>query len=311
MQNDKHIYKVAEHYFEVCFNSISFHSEIMQKSYAPFEAREDNKNTLFSATICDNVRTDDIKSCIYLEKHPNIDTGHYRIYTTNEGWLFEQTQPFSEHTNGRIRIDKDFCNAEIAVRGNELQRWFAFNSALQICYLLATVQYDTVLTHSSSVVNDGKAYLFLGKSGTGKSTHSSLWLKHIAGTILLNDDHPVIRVSQQGAVIVYGTPWSGKTPCYKNLSAPLGGIVRIRRAKQNSILQLNAVQAYSSLTASFAGMTWVRAMADCRHETISKVIENVPCYTLSCLPDEESARICYAKVTNHPQEKEEARRNRC
>ena len=57
--------------------------------------------------------------------------------------------------------------------------------------------------------------MLLGKSGTGKSTHSRLWLKYIPDTKLLNDDNPAVRIMDNNTIMIYGTPWSGKTPCYK------------------------------------------------------------------------------------------------
>lgn len=301
MKKNKHIYKVAEHCFEVFFPNNVFHASIknmIHESYAPFEVDGIKQDTLFSVKLLDNVVTSDVIDCIFTEEQIEKEKGHHSVFTTKEGWLFEQTQPFSEHTNGRVRMDRELKRAEIAVRGNDLQCRFAFNSALMLCYMLATAQHGTILTHSSCVLNDGKAYLFLGKSGTGKSTHSSLWLKHITDTTLLNDDHPILRVNEQGEVIAYGSPWSGKTTCYKNESAQVGGIIRIKRALQNSIQKLNPIQAYASLTTSFSGMTWETNLADIRHSIIEKVIENVPCYTLSCLPDEEAAHVCHAAVAN-------------
>ncbi len=56
-----------------------------------------------------------------------------------------------------------------------------------------------------------EAVMFLGESGTGKSTHSRMWLENIEGSTLLNDDAPAVRISADGTT-AYGTPWSGKTP---------------------------------------------------------------------------------------------------
>lgn len=299
MKSNVLFYKVAKHSFSIQFEACSFLQEGIQENYAPFEVDHILHDIVFSVKVQDDVKADDITNCIFAEEHVKIEKGHHRVFTTKEGWIFEQTQPYSEYTNGRVRMDRDLKHAEIAVRGNELQCYYAFNSALMLCYMLATAQRDTILTHSSCVVNDGKAYLFLGKSGTGKSTHSSLWLKHIEGTTLLNDDHPILRVNEQGEVIAYGSPWSGKTPCYKNESAPVGGIIRIKRAPRNSIQKLNSIQAYASLTTSFSGMMWEADFADSRHNTIEKVIESVSCYTLSCLPDEEAARVCHEAVIGH------------
>lgn len=298
MKQEKTTYKVAGHCFEVTLEDYPFLMERMQENYAPFLANGKEEKPVFTATVCSDVRMDDIVSSIITEEKRTPEESLLKVYATCEGWLFEMVQPYSRHINARVRIDNSCRAAQIALRGNEQQCFLALNSALMLCYLLSTAKQDTVLTHASCVVHDGRAYLFLGKSGTGKSTHSSLWLKHIADTTLLNDDHPILRVDEQGEVTAYGSPWSGKTPCYKNESAPVGGIVRIKRAPENSIRHLNVIQAYASLTTSFSGMMWEEVMAESRHRTIEKVIMRVPCYTLHCLPDEEAAQVCHAVVTN-------------
>lgn len=86
----------------------------------------------------------------------------------------------------------------------------------------------------------------MGKSGTGKSTHSLLWMKYIQGTELLNDDNPTLRIVD-GKVYAYGTPWSGKTPCYKSLSYPVGGMVRLKQAPVNRFVRQQEVEAFIAL----------------------------------------------------------------
>ena len=98
--------------------------------------------------------------------------------------------------------------------------------------------------------------MFLGHSGTGKSTHSSLWLKYIQGTALVNDDNPVVRVLEDGEVRVYGSPWSGKTPCYRNVSYPVGAIVKLDQAPYNEIQPLKGIRAYAAVVPSISGTHW-------------------------------------------------------
>ena len=95
--------------------------------------------------------------------------------------------------------------------------------------------------------------MFLGPSGTGKSTHARLWLQYIDGTELVNDDNPVVRIYQDGAATVFGSPWSGKTPCYRNVRYPLGGIVMLSQAPYNKIHRLGGLQAYIALVPSISG----------------------------------------------------------
>ena len=56
------------------------------------------------------------------------------------------------------------------------------------------IKFNGILLHSSCVVVDGVAYAFSADSGTGKSTHTQLWLKHFGDrAYILNDDKPAIR----------------------------------------------------------------------------------------------------------------------
>ena len=164
-------------------------------------------------------------------------------------------------------------------------------------FSFSTASMDTLLIHASVTMNGGKGYLFLGKSGTGKSTHSQLWIKNIEGCELLNDDNPALRVCDDGVVRVYGTPWSGKTPCYRNLDVPVGAIVDLHQAKKNVIKRQSLPEAYASIYVSFSGYRFIKNMADGYHATNAKIVSSVPCYSLDCLPNPEAAFLCYDTVT--------------
>ena len=171
------------------------------------------------------------------------------------------------------------------------------DTSLMLLYAMRSATGDTLLFHSSTVVKEGKAYLFLGKSGTGKSTHSGLWLKHIAGTRLLNDDNPVVYVTPEGTPMVSGSPWSGKTPCYKNEEYPVGGIVQLRQAPENKIRKQTVIEAYVSLKSSVSGKAWEKNIADGQHQTIEKIIGGTRLYQLDCLPDAGAALLCCQTIS--------------
>lgn len=174
----------------------------------------------------------------------------------------------------------------------------AVDNALMVLYALATAASGTVLFHAAVVSHEGKGYMFLGPSGTGKSTHARLWLKYIDGTALVNDDNPVVRLADDGLPIVYGSPWSGKTPCYRNVSYPLGGIVLLSQAPYNKIHRLGGIHAYASLVASISGKRWDSRVADGLHATENSLVSTVPVWHLECLPDEEAAKLCHAQISN-------------
>ena len=168
---------------------------------------------------------------------------------------------------------------------------FALTNCMMLLYTSCTAAHDTLMTHSSVIRYKGRGYMFLGKSGTGKSTHSSLWLKYIEGAELLNDDNPIIRIID-GKARVYGSPWSGKTPCYKNIDAPLGAIVRLSQAPENKITRLGVLQAFAALMPSCSCMKWDHDAVSATHRTLEKVVSSTPIYGLDCLPDEDAAITC-------------------
>lgn len=192
----------------------------------------------------------------------------------------------------RMLTDADYHEAMVVLEEHAL---FGVNNALMVMYALATAPLQTALFHSSVVRCDGYGYMFLGKSGTGKSTHSSLWLKHIAGTDLLNDDNPVVRRTADG-FRVYGSPWSGKTPCYRAVSCPLGAVVQLSQAPYNKIRRLRPLEAYAALVPSISGKRWDRRVAEGLHETEDLMAGEVPVWHLECLPDEAAARLCSSTV---------------
>lgn len=174
---------------------------------------------------------------------------------------------------------------------------FAIDNALMIMYALATAEKSTLLFHSAVVSHLGKGYMFLGPSGTGKSTHARLWLRNIKGAELVNDDNPVVRIGDGGVAMVYGSPWSGKTPCYRNVDYPLGGIVQLSQAPRNEINRLSGIRAYVAIMQSVSGKRWERRIADGLHSTQSRLTASVAVWHLQCLPDKEAAEICESVVT--------------
>ena len=166
-----------------------------------------------------------------------------------------------------------------------------YRFAMWVAYGLMTLQQDTLAIHSSCIIYQGKAVLFLGESGTGKSTHTRLWREHIEGAVLLNDDSPMIRV-EDGKVWAYGSAWSGKTPCYKNERYELKACVRLSQAPHNQMRKLSVLQAYGAIHPSCAPeFAYDEALYDKVSQIIGQILSAVPFYHLACLPDREAALL--------------------
>ena len=168
---------------------------------------------------------------------------------------------------------------------------FQVNTSLMIQYTFATAGLGTLLLHASVTRYEGRGNLFFGVSGTGKSTHSRLWHEYVPGSDLMNDDNPIIRW-EDGRFLVYGSPWSGKTLCYRNVVAPVNALVRLEQFPENRIERLQPLQAYASVIAAVSTIRWNHDIMSLLIPTIERVAMNVPCFQLRCRPDEEAVQVC-------------------
>ena len=257
-------------------------------NYEPFQTSLSDGDPVFMLTIAEDEPISYIEDLRQEEEGQVIICGRtsddapvYEFIWWNEsaGWLVCT----ADYREGRLLLSGKF-------------KKMAIDNALMVMFALATAQKGTALFHAAAVSYDSRGYMFLGKSGTGKSTHAGLWVKHIEGAVLMNDDNPVVRVSA-GQAVVYGSPWSGKTPCYRNVSCPLGGIVLLSQAPYNQIKRLEGIEAYVTLISSISGQRWNEGIANGLHQTENELASNMPIWHLECLPDEDAATLCRTTIS--------------
>ncbi len=284
-------YKVGGHIFTIS-NNCSEPKALNLAAFKPFEI-EQTEGALFEVEVIDEINEPIIEDLIIDAPQDSSGMPSVNIYRTESGLLYTITMPRSNEVNASLLINTEQRRVLVTVNGEDIYEQNALNNAIILSYISFTMEHNTLLLHASTVIHEGAAYLFLGKSGTGKSTHSRMWLESFKGSELLNDDHPIIRLFDDGSITVYGSPWSGKTPCYRNLSAPMGAIVRIERAATNSIERLRPLKAYASLTTSCSGVQWSKKLYNDKVKAVEGIISNSRSYTMHCLPDNDAARICY------------------
>ena len=152
----------------------------------------------------------------------------------------------------------------------------------------ALLMHDGFQLHASSVILDGKAYLFSAPCGTGKSTHTEKWVR-IFGARYLNDDKPAIRLIDD-KWMAYGTPWSGKHDLSSPEGIPLGAVAFLKRGDENKIRQMTPTEAVPYLFSQMARVhpkkhtEQMIALAD-------KFLRVVPVWELTCRNDDEAAMV--------------------
>ena len=154
------------------------------------------------------------------------------------------------------------------------------------------IDHGGMMLHSSAVMVDGHVYLFSAPSGTGKSTHTALWLQYLGERAkIINDDKPAIRVIGEKAY-VYGTPWSGKTDLNLNVRGELAGIAVVKRSEANQIRRLNKKEAIFALLDQTPRSRRIERMEHL-FQVMETIIRTVPIYELSCNMELEAAKIAY------------------
>ena len=152
-----------------------------------------------------------------------------------------------------------------------------------------------MLLHCAVLEYDGKGYAFLGRSGTGKSTHTRLWKRYLSTPRMINGDKPILEFVGD-KFIAYGTPWRGKENWGTKSSAPLCGLCFLEQAKENSIRKLTPSEVSSRLFLQIL-IPENEENAVATLELADKLIATTPAYLLKCDISEEAVKTSFEAIT--------------
>jgi ABC-type glutathione transport system ATPase component len=103
---------------------------------------------------------------------------------------------------------------------------------------------EAVIIHASSIVEDGKALVFIGHSGAGKSTISA-----IAESVRMNvlsDDRTILAL-RDGTVFAAGTPWHGSQLSGRPESVPVAAIFLLEQADEDRAIAMEPSRAFAEV----------------------------------------------------------------
>lgn len=218
-------------------------------------------------------------------------------YNVRGKLLRERSAPYSADFEGeaqiRLNIKEDFLKGKkeetpyLSMDEHEYM-WTceAFYSEL--------LKHDGIMLHSSCVEKDGLAYLFSARSGTGKSTHTHLWLKNLENTRIINDDKPAL-LCEDGKWFACGTPFSGKTDENLNVKVPVRAIVFLQRGETNSVTRIQPFQAVSLLIEQTI-KPYDKSLAEEMLEKVDKLLTAIPVFLLKCNMSDEAPVVAYNEI---------------
>lgn len=163
--------------------------------------------------------------------------------------------------------------------------------SIRTVFLYLASQKDMYAIHSASICYHGKAWLFSGPSGTGKSTHTNLW-KQYCGTPVINGDLNLLAFADSSFVI-HGIPWCGTSGICDNHTYPLGGITLLKQASSNYLLPLTDDQKQLFVLQRLISPSWKADLLLRMVSFVARLAEQTAIRQLGCTVSPEA--VCTIK----------------
>lgn len=207
------------------------------------------------------------------------------VYESPEFWHLE----FPTFDNiESVMIDKYLKRAVIRIQYEEERAVLRENlfHVLRHVFLLKAQSLGFFAIHSASLLYRGKAYLFSGSSGTGKSTHTRLW-SSLFDIALLNGDLNLL--SDEG--IVHGMPWCGTSGIITTKEYPLGGIIFLKQAKENTVEELSGHEKSLRVSNRLISPVYTREQLEENLSFSVNLAKRIPMWSLRCTKEPEAAQL--------------------
>ena len=143
--------------------------------------------------------------------------------------------------------------------------------------------------HSSFVLYNGRALVFTGPSGIGKTTQAELW-RDFQGAEIINGDACLLRELEDGWH-AFGTPVHGSSPYCENKDAPLAALVALEQGPENRLERLDSFAALSACLPEFYRPKMDEQTQDIFWNAVDSIFRKTPVYRLVCRPDRDATEL--------------------
>lgn len=219
--------------------------------------------------------------------HPLLRTRELTLFDCEAFYRFRFSENWFIH---EMQVKKDgqaaavYCSSSCPEEHTD-----ALFHAIRFAFLTAAQGKGLFALHSASLLYRGRAWLFSGCSGTGKSTHTALWKEQLQ-TPLLNGDLNLLGI-RNGVPTAYGLPWCGTSGIYTPENYPLGGIIFLKQAPHNRVSRLSHEKAALSLFQRLISPTWTETLTAENLSFSTLLCGQLPCFELECTKEAEAAHV--------------------
>jgi hypothetical protein len=160
---------------------------------------------------------------------------------------------------------------------------YSIDSVLRIVHTLVLAREGGFLLHAASAIRNGRAFLFSGVSGAGKTTISRLIPSDAS---LLTDEISYIRAGSDG-YRACGTPFAGELARVgENQSAQIAGLFFLAKGEENRIETIPSAEAVRSLLRNILFFAEDAELVNLVFRSACDFVEQVPVQRLTFVPDQ-------------------------
>lgn len=239
-------------------DSPQFHRLLVER-YAGFVARSAAQPLLLDVELTDNAQSSD----------PDRDL---QLTVEDQYWIMQRGdfRASWNQTTGRGRVRQPSSP-------------YAIDSVLRIIHSLVLAERRGFLLHAASAIRRGRALLFAGVSGAGKTTISRLLPDD--ATLLSDEISYVVR--KKDRYFAYGTPFSGElAQAGENVSAPIASLFLLNKGPENRIENVSETEAIRSLLRNVLFFAADAKLVNQVFESAYEFASQVPVRRLTFFPDQ-------------------------
>jgi hypothetical protein len=192
--------------------------------------------------------------------------------------LFQDNRWILERADFHAELDPELRRGVIRLAPSP----YAIDAAFRVVHSLLLASQGGLLVHASSAVKNGKAFLFAGVSGAGKTTISRL---APPDATLLTDEISYIRREGNGYV-AYGTPFAGElAKPGENVRAPLAALYLLAQGPENRIDPISAADATRAVLECVLFFAHDTKLVGKVFDSVCELVQTVPVQRLTFVPD--------------------------
>ena len=204
--------------------------------------------------------------------------------------------PWSQFLMNRVNLQQEIYLVKCCLENKiSILKSGEINQILYCDCVDALLAKKVLHFHSSFILYKGKALIFTGPSGIGKTTQAELW-RDFQDALIVNGDACLLRRMDDDQWWAFGTPIHGSSPYCENEKAPIAAIITLEQGEENVLTRMDDFSALSYCLPEFYRPKMDEKTEETFWDSVDSLFRNVPVYHLVCRPDREATEIVKKEI---------------